>query len=291
MPRSMILLLTPSLLLAVTALPAFSQSIQTDGNIETDAQLVSKVARGTAPLAVSSSTLVPSLNADRVDNLHATQLALDTDLQSVEAMLLALQAQVDALGLALVSRTGQTTCYDAAGVVVACGTGIGLAQDGDLQLGVTWPNPRFTDNGDGTVTDNLTGLIWLDDANCFGAKNWADALAAANGLFDGSTNDSGGGDCGLSDGSSQGAWRLPNVRELQSLVHFGVFSPAVPNTAGTGQWTPDDPFSSVQSFYWSSTTVASNTVAAWAVTIGTGFLDAVNKAGLTRDVWPVRRGR
>ena len=67
-----------------------------------------------------------------------------TDLQNVEAMLVALQAQVDALGLALVPRTGQTTCYDAAGAVTTCGTGIGLAQDGDLQLGVNWPNPRFT---------------------------------------------------------------------------------------------------------------------------------------------------
>ena len=42
--------------------------------------------------------------------------------------------------------------------------------DGDLQRGVAWPDPRFTDNGDGTVTDNLTGLIWLKNANCFGTR-------------------------------------------------------------------------------------------------------------------------
>ena len=36
--------------------------------------------------------------------------------------------------------------------------------------GVAWPNPRFTDNGNGTVTDNLTGLIWLKNANCFGKE-------------------------------------------------------------------------------------------------------------------------
>ncbi|MGA9347827.1 MAG: hypothetical protein WBW48_03355 [Anaerolineae bacterium] len=34
-------------------------------------------------------------------------------------------------------------------------------EDGELLKGVTWPSPRFTDNGNGTVTDNLTGLIWL----------------------------------------------------------------------------------------------------------------------------------
>ena len=44
--------------------------------------------------------------------------------------------------------------------------------DGDLQKGVAWPNPRFTDNANGTVTDNLTGLIWLKNANCFGRPVW-----------------------------------------------------------------------------------------------------------------------
>lgn len=62
-----------------------------------------------------------------------------------------------------VERTGQTTSYAA-------------GDDGDLQRGAIWPNPRFTDNGNGTVTDNLTGLIWLKDANCFGKRFWADAL-------------------------------------------------------------------------------------------------------------------
>ena len=123
------------MLLAVVASPAGAQSIQTDGNIQTDARLVSNVATGTAPLAVSSTTMVPSLNADQVDGVEGTALALDADLQGAEAMLMALQAQVNALGLALVPRTGQTTCYDAAGAVVTCGTGIGLAQDGGPPVG------------------------------------------------------------------------------------------------------------------------------------------------------------
>jgi hypothetical protein len=137
---------------------------------------------------------------------------------------------VDSLGLARLPRTGQTTCHDGVRTVVTCGTGIGLAQDGDLQLGITWPNPRFTDNGNGTVTEHLTGFVWLDDANCFGNQAWADALARAAALFDGCT-DCGGtnNDCGLTDGSVAGEWRLPNVRELQSLVHYGVSSPALPS--------------------------------------------------------------
>ena len=61
-----------------------------------------------------------------------------------------------------VPKTGQTT---------SSATG----DDGDLEKGVTWPSPRFTNNSNGTVTDNLTGLIWLRNANCFGQKAWATA--------------------------------------------------------------------------------------------------------------------
>jgi len=86
--------------------------------------------------------------------------------------------------------------------------------DGDLQKGVTWPNPRFTDNTDGTVTDNLTGLIWLKDANCDESKNWANALTWCNSLASGA--------CGLTDNSVAGDWRLPNVKELHSLIDLSV---------------------------------------------------------------------
>jgi hypothetical protein len=44
--------------------------------------------------------------------------------------------------------------------------------------------PRFRDRGDGTVKDNLTNLIWLKDANCFGPQTWDNALDAANTLAD-----------------------------------------------------------------------------------------------------------
>ena len=73
---------------------------------------------------------------------------------------------------ALVERTGQTTS-------------IVTGDDGDIQAGVKFPVPRFTVNGDGTVTDNLTGLIWLQDAGCGGSGSWADAVAFANNLADG----------------------------------------------------------------------------------------------------------
>jgi hypothetical protein len=68
--------------------------------------------------------------------------------------------------LAPVPKTGQKTSYPP-------------GDDGDLAKGVAWPNPRFTDNGDGTITDNLTGLIWLKNANCFGLRNWLNMLASS----------------------------------------------------------------------------------------------------------------
>jgi len=170
-------------------------------------------------------------------------------------------------GPALVSKTGQITSR-------------AIGDDGDLKKGVAWPNPRFTDNGDGTVTDNLTGLIWLKNANCFGDRNWAEALSDCNGLARGS--------CGLTDGSNPGDWRLPNVRELQSLCHYDYYGPAIPNTAGTGKWTSGDPFSNVQSYwYWSSSNYVNSTGYAWSVFMSDGVVDDV-ETYVGYYVWPVR---
>jgi len=164
-------------------------------------------------------------------------------------------------GGAGVPDTGQTTLYR-------------TGDDGDLERGVAWPNPRFTDNGDDTVTDNLTGLMWTKNANLW-QVSWNTAIDNCN---DHSV-------AGYTD------WRLPNVRELQSLVHYGVFTPAVPNTAGTGQWSAGDPFDNVQSSnYWSSTTCADNTANAWYVYLSNGLVFSGIKTS-TYYVWPVRGGQ
>ena len=115
-------------------------------------------------------------------------------------------------------------------------------------------NPRFTDNADGTVKDNLTGLIWLKDAGCLGYQTWTEALSNSNTLASGA--------CGLTDGSVAGAWRLPNFKELQSLIDFGQYVPALP---------VGHPFSGVQSdTYWSSTTGAYLPDLAWIVSLYDG---------------------
>jgi Protein of unknown function (DUF1566) len=131
-----------------------------------------------------------------------------------------------------VPATGQTECWDETGDPIPCA---GTGQDGDIQAGVPLPTPRFRDQGDGTVKDHLTNLIWLQDASCFGTLAWQDARDAANRLADDPTSTE--TDCGLTDGSRAGDWRLPNIRELQSLIDFRFSNPALSNAAGKGPWT------------------------------------------------------
>jgi Protein of unknown function (DUF1566) len=179
-----------------------------------------------------------------------------------------------------VAKTGQTTCYDVAGAVIACA---GTGQDGELRKGVAWPNPRFTDNGNGTVTDNLTGLVWLKNANCFGRQTWAIALTSANTLASVA--------CGLTDGSVAGDWRLPNRKELFSLIDDAYSVPSLSNAAGTGQWTEGDAFSGVQSsYYCSSSTYVYTPTFARIVSLLDGLVSYDHKT-VTRYVWPVRGGQ
>ncbi len=163
-----------------------------------------------------------------------------------------------------VARTGQKTSYLA-------------GDDGDLEKGVPLPISRFTDNGDGTVIDNLTGLIWLKNAGCFDRRNWSTALSDSNTLNS--------GECGLSDGSVEGDWRLPSIKELQSLIDFGRFAPALPD---------GHPFSNMQStqelsHYWSSTTDEYANDHAWDMYMHRGSVNDVPKTK-TKYVWPVRGG-
>jgi len=163
-----------------------------------------------------------------------------------------------------VRRTGQTGSF-------------ATGDDGDLGRGVAWPNPRFTDKQDGTVTDNLTGLIWLKNANAFGHRNWANALADCNTLNS--------GEHGLTDGSMEGDWRLPNIRELLSLMDYQQAGPALPL---------GHPFTNVigpEEDYWTSTTDIGNPSGAWVVDVGGGYASDEEKTMVSEYVWPVRGGK
>lgn len=141
-----------------------------------------------------------------------------------------------------VPQTGQVLCYNSAGATVPCA---GTGQDGALQKGVEIPTPRFSDKGDGTIKDNLTGLIWLKNANCPGTvRDWQTALNDVASLnTSGKMNGNDCGDTSGKKGTHRTDWRLPNIRELHSLVDFAFFSLAISNAAGTGNGSSSDPFS------------------------------------------------
>jgi hypothetical protein len=180
-----------------------------------------------------------------------------------------------------VPKTGQTECYKDDGTTGTCTCGTTncpSGQDGDLEKGVSWPSTRFTDNADGTVTDNLTGLIWLKDGDCMGRRTWSDAFTYVSNLNSG-TNYS----CDGYTAGTYGDWRLPNVRELYSLIHLGQ--------ANSAAWLNTQGFSGVQSDgYWSSTTYAGNTANAWFVNLFGGYVSYYSKSS-TGYVWPVRGGQ
>jgi Protein of unknown function (DUF1566) len=179
-----------------------------------------------------------------------------------------------------VPATGQTECFNVPGKVINCA---GTEQDGEIQAGAPLPNPRFVDNRNGTVTDRLTGLIWLKNADCFGAVREDVALGLAKTLAN--------GPCGLSDHSIRGDWRLPNIKELESLIDFGFVSPPLSNAAGTAQWTQGDAFLNVRlvSAYWSSTSDAGGPFDALLIEMNGGRIFGLHKTN-TALVWPVRGG-
>jgi len=167
------------------------------------------------------------------------------------------QSQVpDAKYPANLWQTGQTKCYDINGNPRVC---YNTGEDGELRMGVTPPTPRFAitfcntagpcadqtsdcdaDPSTDTVTDNLTGLIWARDANQ-GTADWQGALEAGNSSAI----------CGRTD------WRLPNRKELLSLIDRSKRIPALP--AGYKSYFINVPvFEYYTSYYWSSSTTAYN---------------------------------
>ncbi|MFT6046186.1 MAG: hypothetical protein ACI9WC_001891 [Arenicella sp.] len=133
----------------------------------------------------------------------------------------------------------------------------------------TAPDSRFTNNGDGTVTDMQTGLMWarcrqgFQGAGCdmesWPATNtftWAAALALDSAtsiiFFAGTTGT-----------DPRTDWRLPNIKELQSLVEISCFNPAINNSVfpNTGN-----------SFFWSASPDADSTDKAWGVSFYFGFV-------------------
>lgn len=158
-----------------------------------------------------------------------------------------------------------------------------VARMGDpSSAGVDWPDPRFTVNGDGTVTDNLTGVIWLQDTDCIGEKAWTDVDTPAKIMAIINT-----GGCTNYTAGTYTDWRLPTLKEATVLIHYGFRSPAMTDTSGSNQWTTNgDPFLDLDTTYctWTSTTTGTG---AWVVDFDDGLVKLAPKTDTFYPV-PVR---
>ena len=163
-----------------------------------------------------------------------------------------------------VLQTGQTQCDQGAGTLGAC-PGSPTGQDAALGKGVA---RSYTDNGDGTITDNTTGLMWeklsqdgtIHDYTT--SYTWHTAFTTKiDGL------NAGSGFAGHTD------WRLPNVNELQSLSNYGLASPAIDpafNMNCAALCTVTSCSCTQSNHYWSSTTKQAVPNNAWLVGFGDG---------------------
>jgi len=161
-------------------------------------------------------------------------------------------------------QTGQTTSYRS-------------GDNGDLETGTEWPTPRFLSiktGADVTVADTLTGLEWIQEPHSLpgngSAMDWNSAIDFCNDLAYGGHSD----------------WRLPNIKEMESLIHCGK------GAWGTCpyQWlnSSETPFFNVQSStYLSGTSFPTDTVGAWRVSMGGGEVANYLKTS-NGYVWPVR---
>ena len=115
--------------------------------------------------------------------------------------------------------------------------------------------------------------MWAKNAMEGGLMPWTDAIFACNSSTVGNHND----------------WRLPNVEELRSLIHYGFRNPALPDTNGTGQGSECDPFCGSSNFiwFWSSTTDALANKYAWMVALHNCELTIRDKVDYI-SVLPVR---
>jgi len=154
------------------------------------------------------------------------------------------------------TKTGQTTSYASP---QTCGDGgTGGCDDGYYQKG---SDLSYTVNMNGTVTDDNTGLMWKrcsepdTTSDCTGTPSkytWQDAINQCEGL----------------DYAGYTDWRLPNAKELWSIIKLEGTSPLIDQTAFPG---------TVGGSYWTSTTFPSPTSNALSVSFSTGELDDASK--------------
>lgn len=208
----------------------------------------SSLATGGFVLAASFGLLVSTAFAQCCGDCNGDGAVDVTEL--ITAVNSALGACPGCVTRAQILATGQSKCWDSSGNEIPCA---GTGQEGDLHQGAV---RTYSDNGDGTITDNATGLMWeaKDDNNAGGVHDkdntytWDAAFAFVRGLNQVNL-------AGYND------WRLPNRFELESLLNLGVISRVAPavdpafNNAGCVSGCVAPACSCIaRNYYWTSNT-------------------------------------
>ena len=154
-------------------------------------------------------------------------------------------------------KTGQTQSYDENGTVVTDGS---LYDDGYYEKGVA---PSYT-NASGIVRDEITGLMWQDDADVKTVtKPWltgsnydtCENNTSSPACYD-TSGDTASSYCGALDLGGYTDWRLPTQVELEGIVDYASSDPAIDTSS----------FSNITSeLYWSALTKDGTPQTAWIV--------------------------
>lgn len=162
--------------------------------------------------------------------------------------------------------TGQTGCWSfdpnqGSWNPIPCRDADCVGQDGALLAGCP-SEGRFEDNDDGTVTDTCTGLMWQKNTADLNNDEQIEILGDTSAWCDAASY------CDALSFAGHEDWRLPNARELQSIVDYGRSNPSI-----------DPVFGGLSEFYWSSTSYQEAPDDAWGVGFNSGYVGIRVKLG------------